>query len=207
MTPHDPGGHFALRARAGIAQPRDQENASIGKTPVRKLGTVRLAFFRASENEIMLPGICFGSIRSGGLANDTAIKARTVLVVDDDLEIRLFASRVLDDAGFTVFLASNAKGCLEQLGVVEPSVIMLDVNLPDASGYELCATIRDTYPNLNSTIFFATTNRTVDDVLLSKRAGGDYFMVKPFTADELLSNLRKASQAKFRRKRGQANAR
>ena len=176
-------------------------------TPCGNAGRVGQAPSRGRSSEIMYPVVGSGLIWSDGLAGDTSIKARTVLVVDDDPEIRLFASRVLDEAGFTVFLANNAKSCLEQLGVVEPSVIMLDVNLPDASGYELCATIRETYPNLNSTIFFATTNRTVDDVLLSKRAGGDYFMVKPFSAEELLSNIRKASQAKFRRKRGRATTR
>ena len=131
-----------------------------------------------------------------------AAKLRTgsVLVVDDDPTNRLFANDVLTAAGYTVFLASNPEQCMQRLVLVEPSIILLDVNLGYMSGYELCARIKTAYLDLRSIIMFVTVNRTLEDVMYSKQVGGDYFMVKPYTAEELLTNIRKAIVARQRKR-------
>jgi CheY-like chemotaxis protein len=114
------------------------------------------------------------------------------LVVDDDPEARLYSGQILREAGYTVFAAENAARCLKWLAVVQPSIIMLDVNMPETNGYELCATIRENYPHLNAAVLFVTSNRTVDDVMNSKRVGGNYFLTKPYTGAQLLEAAQKA---------------
>lgn len=133
---------------------------------------------------------------------DVSAKSRsgTVLVVDDDATCRSFANGILTEAGYTVFLANGPEQCMHQLLVVKPTIILLDVNLGRMSGYELCVRIKETYPNLRSIILFVTVNRSIDDVVWSKQAGGNYFMVKPYSAADLLTNIRKAMQAKQRRR-------
>ena len=116
----------------------------------------------------------------------------SVLVVDDDQEIRLMAGEILRGAGFTVFAAEDAERCMKWLGVVQPSVILLDVNMPGTDGYVLCERIRAGFPQLGAAIVFVTSNRTADDVRMAKQVGGDYFVAKPYTADQLLDGIHKA---------------
>lgn len=132
---------------------------------------------------------------------ETAAKSKsgTVLVVDDDPTSRLLASEILTNAGYTVFVAGNPDQSMQRLLFVEPSIILFDVNLGLMSGYDLCTKSKTAYPNLRSVFMFVTVNRTLDDVMTSKRVGGDDFIVKPFTAEELLTNIRKAIVAKQRR--------
>ncbi|MBM3571138.1 MAG: response regulator [Alphaproteobacteria bacterium] len=132
---------------------------------------------------------------------ETAAKSKsgTVLVVDDDPTSRLLASEILTNAGYTVFVAGNPDQSMQRLLFVGPSIILFDVNLGLMSGYDLCTKSKTAYPNLRSVFMFVTVNRTLDDVMTSKRVGGDDFIVKPFTAEELLTNIRKAIVAKQRR--------
>jgi CheY-like chemotaxis protein len=65
-----------------------------------------------------------------------------ILVVDDYAGARYLRGRILTDAGYEVFEAENGEEALRQAGAVRPSLILLDVNLPDISGTEVCARLK-----------------------------------------------------------------
>jgi len=64
---------------------------------------------------------------------------RSVLIVDDEPTIVEMAKLILQDEGYTVFTANSAELAIKRLGVITPSVILLDVNMPDQNGYQLCS--------------------------------------------------------------------
>jgi two-component system OmpR family response regulator len=136
------------------------------------------------------------------MSNEKTAKSGTVLVVDDDPEIRLLATEILRAEGYTVFEAEDASRCMKWLNVVQPSLILLDVNMPEVDGYRLCKTIRETYPSLPATILFVTSNKAADDVMMSRKVGGDYFLTKPFTAIQLVAGIKKAVIMKRRQLMG-----
>jgi CheY-like chemotaxis protein len=65
-----------------------------------------------------------------------------ILVVDDYAGARYLRSRILTDAGYEVVEAENGEDALRMAGAVRPSLILLDVNLPDISGTEVCERLR-----------------------------------------------------------------
>jgi diguanylate cyclase (GGDEF)-like protein len=69
-------------------------------------------------------------------------RQRSILVVDDDEVFSLLASGTLQQAGYATHVAATGRAALEILAAQQPDLVLLDVELPDASGVELCATIR-----------------------------------------------------------------
>lgn len=67
---------------------------------------------------------------------------RQILVVDDYAGARYLRSRILNDAGYEVVEAANGEEALRLAGAVHPALILLDVNLPDISGTEVCARLK-----------------------------------------------------------------
>ena len=67
---------------------------------------------------------------------------RQILIVDDYAGARYMRSRILSDAGYEVIEAENGEQALRLAGSMRPSLILLDVNLPDISGVEVCTRLR-----------------------------------------------------------------
>lgn len=110
----------------------------------------------------------------------------TILIVDDDLEIREILKIILQREGFIVQEASNA---IEALNVLKESIslIILDIMLPGTSGFELCSIIREitTVPIL----FLSAKIRDIDKAEGLSRGGDDY-LIKPFSSVELISRVK-----------------
>lgn len=105
----------------------------------------------------------------------------TILAVDDNEKIRDILQVLLESDGYHVKLASGGKEALSLL-TWDTDLIILDVMMPDMSGFKTCAEIRK---NSNAPILFLTAKSTDSDKALGFSAGGDDYMVKPFSASEL----------------------
>lgn len=123
---------------------------------------------------------------------------RTAIIVDDMKTMREMLRTWLTDAGFFVIECASADDALQRLITITPNVILLDVNMPEIDGYELCSIIRRDYQHIRCPILFVTTNRTREDLQTAKQVGGDYFVVKPFTQETLLTGIKKAAVARRR---------
>jgi two-component system response regulator MprA len=114
--------------------------------------------------------------------------APTVLVVDDDPELRSALARALEIEGYAVELASNGKVALEVVPTVRPDVIVLDVMMPYVGGLEVCRRLRaggDRVP-----ILVLTARDEVGDRVAGLDAGADDYLSKPFALEELRARLR-----------------
>jgi DNA-binding NarL/FixJ family response regulator len=113
-----------------------------------------------------------------------------VLVVDDDTLLRAYARRVLEDCGYRVLEAADGVTALNSVRAARPAAVLLDVNLPRLSGYEVCRSLREEHgPDLP--VIFVSGERTESfDRVAGLLIGADDYLVKPFAGDELLARLR-----------------
>jgi DNA-binding NtrC family response regulator len=116
----------------------------------------------------------------------------TVLVVDDDEDTRFAMSQVLAQEGYLVLTAATGHDAVATLR--EPlsriDVVLLDVHLPDVSGTELCARLRELYPDLP--VLVCTGEADSEEVAELVRLGAIRYFRKPMAVDELLSTVEAA---------------
>lgn len=107
--------------------------------------------------------------------------AQKLLIVDDERDILDMLRRFFEKKGYEVLAADCAQAAL-RLAERQPDMILLDVNLPDMDGFQVCATIR---AHVSCPILFLTARVDDGDKLRGFAAGGDDYVVKPFSLDEL----------------------
>ena len=112
-----------------------------------------------------------------------------VVAVDDSREMLDILKNLIAGAGYRFFGASNADHCLRLVREVEPDLILLDVQMPETDGFELCRQIRAVEAWKNIPIAFVTARRTAQDVKAGVAAGGNDFITKPFDAKNLMSRV------------------
>lgn len=116
------------------------------------------------------------------------MQGTTVLVVEDDPDLRRLLNDGLSREGFRVLLAADGARALEKADQVEPGLMVIDIGLPDADGRDLCQALRaggHTAPAL-----FLTAKDALTDRLSGFSAGGDDYLTKPFAFAELVVRLR-----------------
>lgn len=113
----------------------------------------------------------------------------TVLVVDDDPAIREFVGDILELEGYDVRFAEDGFVALAQIEADRPDCVLLDVMMPGMSGHEVLAAIRkaDGGPQLPVIILTAAADEAQSWQAWS--GGVDYFLAKPFEAEQLLRFL------------------
>ena len=110
-----------------------------------------------------------------------------VLLVDDDEEIRAMLESTLTFSGFDTVLADGALAAMEAISSSSPDVVVLDVMMPVMDGFELARLIRARDARIP--IIFLSARDGVDDRVRGLRLGGDDYLVKPFTAFELIARI------------------
>jgi two-component system, OmpR family, KDP operon response regulator KdpE len=113
----------------------------------------------------------------------------TILVVDDEPQIRRVLRAVLVHAGYEVVEARDGLEAIETLMRERPSLILLDANLPDMTGLELCRRIRLSF---ESPIIMLTVRSAERDKVEAFDSGANDYVVKPFATGELLARIRNA---------------
>jgi DNA-binding response OmpR family regulator len=111
-----------------------------------------------------------------------------VLVVEDDAPLRAWTATLLQDAGYSVVEAGSGSAALVEARLERPQAVVLDVRLPDLSGYEVCHTLRADDPDLP--IVFISGERVESyDRVAGLLIGADDYLVKPFGKAELLARI------------------
>ncbi|HEY4701574.1 MAG TPA: response regulator transcription factor, partial [Streptosporangiaceae bacterium] len=112
----------------------------------------------------------------------------TVLVVDDEPNIRELVQVALTFHGCTVVTAASGQAALREAAASEPDLVVLDVVLPDLDGFEVCRRLRargDEVP-----IIFLTARDTSSDTVQGLALGGDDYVTKPFSVEALVARIR-----------------
>src|SRR6267378_5348002 len=113
----------------------------------------------------------------------------TILVVDDEPQIRRVLRATLSSKGYDVIEAKDGQEAIERVIRERPDLILLDVNMPGMSGLEACSKIRLSF---TGPIIMVTVRNSEQDKILALDSGADDYVVKPFTMGELLARIRAA---------------
>jgi two-component system KDP operon response regulator KdpE len=132
--------------------------------------------------------MAIGANRSGrlALAKTTASKGR-ILVVDDQAQIRRVLRTTLVANGYEVDDARGGLEALEKIRTAKYDVILLDINMPDIKGTEVCRAIRSTS---DVGIIMLTVRNSEADRVIALDAGADDYVNKPFSTPELFARIR-----------------
>ncbi|MCX6442214.1 MAG: response regulator transcription factor [Actinobacteria bacterium] len=111
-----------------------------------------------------------------------------ILVVDDESSISDLISTSLRFVGFEVRTAATGSEALTVAEEFKPHAVVLDVMLPDSDGFEVCRQLRS--EGLNIGVLFLTAKDGMEDKVAGLTIGGDDYMTKPFSLEELVARLR-----------------
>ena len=113
-----------------------------------------------------------------------------IMVVDDSIFNLTLMSDILNAAGYKVRTAKNGAIALEYIEEKKPDMILLDVNMPGLSGYEVCQKIKDNKLNKDIPVIFVSALTESEDKITGFNAGGVDFISKPFNPKEVLVRVK-----------------
>lgn len=122
------------------------------------------------------------------MANTESKSSHRILVVDDEKSISDLIATSLRFAGFDVRTAASGSEALTVAEEFKPQAVVLDVMLPDIDGFEVCRQLRS--EGLNVGVLFLTAKDGMEDKVAGLTIGGDDYMTKPFSLEELVARLR-----------------
>ncbi len=112
----------------------------------------------------------------------------TILIAEDDPEIRTALERILTYDGYQVRLANDGAAALEAVGEAGPDLIILDVMMPFVDGLSVCRKLRS--DGNRTPILMLTAREELSDRVAGLDAGADDYLAKPFELEELLARIR-----------------
>lgn len=113
----------------------------------------------------------------------------TILVIDDEPQLRRAMRATLSGIGYTVLEAKSGEEALDQLRETQPDLVLLDLNMPGIGGLETCRAIRE---RSDIPIIVLSVRNTESDKVQALDAGADDYVTKPFGIQELLARIRAA---------------
>lgn len=109
-----------------------------------------------------------------------------ILIIEDDPTIQTELQILLNGNGYEVFAVTDFTSVIQTVKNIQPHIILLDIKLPQESGYSICSQIRS-FSNIP--IIFVTSCNTDMDELNSILLGGDAFITKPYNTAILLAKI------------------
>lgn len=137
---------------------------------------------------ITVPSATSTSWGASGAPSPSGALTRRLLVVDDEEGIRSMLTMAFEFLGYQVSAAATGRQALQAVTRHDTDLILLDVNLPDLSGFEVCRTLRDRGNAVP--VLFLTGLGGVDDRVRGLDMGGDDFVTKPFELKEVAARVR-----------------
>jgi two-component system OmpR family response regulator len=116
-----------------------------------------------------------------------AVAGERLLLVDDEENLRSMLEAALRHLGFEVQSAATGREALAAAAADQPAVIVLDVMLPDLDGFEVCRRLRT--EGSRTPVLFLTARDGTEDKVRGLTLGGDDYLVKPFSLEELVARV------------------
>ena len=113
----------------------------------------------------------------------------TILVIDDEVQIRMLLEITLTAKDYKILEAANGKEGLNLAASMHPELIILDLGLPDFDGIDVLKKLREWYQN---PVIVLSVRNTEDDIVKALDNGANDYLVKPFRTGELLARIRMA---------------
>lgn len=109
-----------------------------------------------------------------------------ILIVDDDKDLSFIISEMLENYGYKVSCAENGEQAFDMLSQNKYHLVLLDINLPETTGFEVCRELRKA---TNVPVIFASARTEETDRITGFDIGGDDYLPKPYSMKELLSRV------------------
>ena len=135
------------------------------------------------------------------METDKKQSSQTILIADDNKVIVRLIKELLIHAGYQVAEVHSGEQALEAMPVAQPDLVLLDIDMPGISGLEVCRAIKQNPLTTDIPVLFVTACNERKDIIAGFAAGGQDYIRKPFTKEELLARvqthlaLRRALQA------------
>lgn len=113
----------------------------------------------------------------------------TILIIDDELQMRRLLEITLESNGYNIIEATNGKEGINLAASHQPSLIILDLGLPDGSGHIVLKQLREWFTN---PIIILSVQSSEEDIVTALDNGANDFLIKPFRTGELLARIRSA---------------
>lgn len=113
---------------------------------------------------------------------------KTILIVDDEPDIRAFLEDLLTAQGYQCEAADSGPAALSKLGHMKPDLVLLDIMMPGMSGLEVLRQIKER-PDFEAGVVMISCLTHPNTTLRALDEGADHFVVKPFRVHELLQTL------------------
>ncbi len=121
---------------------------------------------------------------------------KRILIVDDDLDTRIIVKTILAGSGYVVEESANGKIALEWLQTNTPALIILDVMMPEMSGYDVMIHLKQRPETQNIPVIMLTAKGDSDDLFKAyKEYAVDYYIPKPFTPRQLIAGVKLVLQS------------
>lgn len=111
-----------------------------------------------------------------------------ILLIEDDLDLQKYLEEFLRDNDFAVTAEGLGAGGLAKMDKIMPNLVLLDLNLPDIQGEEVCARIHEKYPDIP--IIILTAKGNTSDKVKGLGMGAVDYVTKPFSGEELLARIK-----------------
>lgn len=118
-----------------------------------------------------------------------------ILVVEDDFDISNMLRIYFSGQGYEVQVSSKGNEALSMTKKQLPHLIILDINLPDISGYDVCKSLRTTTRTMHIPIIFLTQKDERSDIITGLELGADGYVTKPFDIEEVKLRVQNAISA------------
>jgi two-component system OmpR family response regulator len=115
------------------------------------------------------------------------VAGEKLLLVDDEDNLRSMLDAALRHLGFDVHPVASGREALDAVPVVKPDLVVLDVMLPDLDGFEVCRRLRT--EGSKTPVLFLTAKDATEDKVRGLTLGGDDYLVKPFSLEELVARI------------------
>jgi DNA-binding NarL/FixJ family response regulator len=114
---------------------------------------------------------------------------KRILIVDDDMTLRMALIRYLEKRGYMVQDAGSGTEAMEAFENDPPDLVVSDVMMPEMDGFEFCRRLRSTRSGQLVPFIFLSSKREVDDRVQGHSIGADDYLIKPFEPRELLAKI------------------
>ncbi|MBN1406538.1 MAG: response regulator [Calditrichaceae bacterium] len=113
-----------------------------------------------------------------------------ILIADDSISNRKMLQILLEKDGYETTCLDNGKDAIEKTALISPDLILLDIMMPGADGYEVCKTLKKSRKTKNIPIIFITAKTETESIVEGFEAGASDYVRKPFNSTELLARVK-----------------
>ncbi len=117
--------------------------------------------------------------------------ANRVLIADDEANLLISLEYLLQRQGYEVSLARDGEQAMSMIRQQQPDLVVVDASMPGRSGYEVCQQVRADPALRHVRIVMLSAKARVTDIAKGKALGADAFIVKPFSTDDLVDQVRR----------------